>query len=516
MVTDWSFLHTPTAVLLLAALLGGLIAWLAAHLGRSWRESEHYRIMVEQSVDAFWLAEGGRLRTVNDACVALLGARSAAELTGQELRAVLPVPPPAARWPHPPGQPPAVHQTQVRRLDGRPIDVELSLVEIPDHGRGALQGVMRDITERRRAEAELQATQAALLQAQQIARVGYATFDVAAGTWTIAPALAELLGLPSGATLRYTDGWQVVHPDDRAALSAHLEQDVLTGRRPYDHEYRIVRANDGEVRWLHTIGRVERGTDGRVSKLFATVQDITDRKLATLALEQSREELARLSASIIWAREAERRRVARELHDELGQRLSVLKLDLAALLAQPVSPWPDGAARVQQLASGVDEALAATRRLASDLRPAMLDDLGLNAALEWLAEGWSRRTGITITLDGDLVEDSLSEAGAITVYRIVQEALTNVTRHAQAAHAHIDLRRDGHELVVVVEDDGRGLAPGDVDKRDSSGLAGIRERARILGGRAAIDNRPEGGCRLEVRLPLERIDNTHGPLEAAA
>jgi signal transduction histidine kinase len=207
--------------------------------------------------------------------------------------------------------------------------------------------------------------------------------------------------------------------------------------------------------------------------------------------------------------------VARELHDELGQRLSVLKLDLAALQAVPGSADDERRARVHTLAGGLDEALAATRRIAADLRPAMLDDLGLSAALEWLAQGWSRRTGIVIAVDGDPVDDQISAEGAITVYRIVQEALTNVTRHAQARHAHIELRRRDAELVLVVEDDGRGLAPGDIDKRESSGLAGIRERARIMGGMAAVDNGSDGGVRLEVRLPLERVDRTRAALEAA-
>jgi signal transduction histidine kinase len=143
----------------------------------------------------------------------------------------------------------------------------------------------------------------------------------------------------------------------------------------------------------------------------------------------------------------------------------------------------------------------------------MLDDLGLSAALEWLAQGWSRRTGIVIVVDGDPVDEQISAEGAITVYRIVQEALTNVTRHAQARHAHIELRRRDAELVLVVEDDGRGLAPGDIDKRESSGLAGIRERARIMGGMAAVDNGSDGGVRLEVRLPLERVDRTRAALE---
>lgn len=499
------------------------------------RLGERYRTIVEQSPDAIWLAEGGRLRIVNEACVALLGARSADDLLGLELDAVLGSGViAAAPRPHP------ARVLRLRRLDGALVDVELTVADVPDHGEGALQGVMRDVTWRLKAEAELRATQRALEQSQQIARLGYATLDVAAGRWTISSSLAEVLGAPGSTALDLEAGWRLVHPDDREALRWHIMNDVLTGREPYDREYRILRASDGEERWLHTIGRIERDAAGQVVRLFATLQDVTARKLATLALERSREELRRLSASVIWAREGERRRVARELHDELGQRLSVLKLDLAALRGRAATGAAGGvetAGRsdaaaatgtavaadasdtadptLEQLARGIDDALAATRRIAADLRPAMLDDLGLSAALEWLADGWSRRTGITITVEGDPIDDRLNEAGAITVYRIVQEALTNIARHAQAQHVQVELRREGGVLIVAVDDDGRGIAPGDADKRSSSGLAGIRERARILGGEASVANRPTGGTRLEVRLPLTRVDSGLDPFDAA-
>jgi PAS domain S-box-containing protein len=517
------------------------------------RLGERYRTIVEQSPDAIWLAEGGRLRIVNAACVALLGARSADDLLGRELDAVLGSGVVAdAPRPHP------TRVLRLRRLDGALVDVEITVADVPDHGEGALQGVMRDVTWRLQAEAELRATQHALEQSQQIARLGYATLDVAAGRWTISSSLAEVLGVPGSTALDLEAGWRLVHPEDREALRWHIMNEVLTGREPFDREYRILRASDGEERWLHAIGRTERDAAGQVVRLFATLQDVTARKLATLALERSREELSRLSASVIWAREGERRRVARELHDELGQRLSVLKLDLAALRGHAAAgaAGTSGAASaasaadtsgaavalgtagrsdaagaansagaadaadaadstLEQLARGIDDALAATRRIAADLRPAMLDDLGLSAALEWLAEGWSRRTGVTITVEGDPIDDRLSEAGAITVYRIVQEALTNIARHAQAQHVQVELRREGGALVVAVDDDGRGLAPGDADKRSSSGLAGIRERARILGGEASVANRPAGGTRLEVRLPLTRVDSGLATLDAA-
>lgn len=464
------------------------------------RLSERYRMIVEQSPEAIWLADGGRLRLVNRACAELLGAADPEALIGRELSSFLPEDLP----PEPPRSADGGatrRELRVRRLDGREVEVELTLAQVPDHGGIALQGVMRDIGERKRAAEALQSTQTALLQAQRLARLGYATLEVEAGRWVLAPSMLELLGLPPGSSIDHAEDWAVVHPDDRAALRRHLDDEVLAQGRPYDIEYRIVRADDGRVRWLRGTGSVERADDGRALRLFATVQDVTEAKLSQLALEESREELRRLSERLIQAREDERRHLARELHDELGQRLSVLKLELEM---QP----PAGETtlqRTERLLTAVDEALTATRRLAADLRPAMLDDLGLQAALGWLASDWRRRSGMDIELEGEIGDDELSDAAATTLYRIVQEALTNVSRHAHASEVRIAIAREAVDLVVTVEDNGRGLAPGDVDKRESSGLAGIRERARNLGGHARVANRAEGGARLEVRLPLARI-----------
>jgi PAS domain S-box-containing protein len=469
------------------------------------RLSERYRLIVDQSPDAIWLSESGRLQFVNDACVALLGARSAGELCGRELSEFLPDwSPDAAAGLDAHGAPRRI-ELRVRRLDAGERVVELSSAEVPDHGGHVTQGVMHDISARKRAQSELERTQASLIEAQRIARVGYFSLDVAAGQWTTSPLLLELIGLPEGARIRLGDEARMIHPDDRAAFSSHLIDEVLSGRQPFDLEYRVVRADDGQVRWLHGLGSTQTDGGGRVTHLIGSVQDITERKLATLALEHSQEELRRLSASLTHAREEERRHVARELHDELGQRLSALKLDVAALLAQPAAR--DGATgeRLRAVLEGVDGAVAATRRIAADLRPAMLDDLGLNAALEWLVADLAQRAQLEIELHGEPLDDSLGEAATTTIYRIVQEGLTNVTRHAQARRARVELHRDGSELLVGIEDDGRGLAPGDTDKRSSSGLAGIRERARILDGSATICNRAGGGCRLEVRLPLDRV-----------
>lgn len=229
------------------------------------------------------------------------------------------------------------------------------------------------------------------------------------------------------------------------------------------------------------------------------ITDVTQRKEERQQLEQSRHELRRLSASVVEAREEERRRIARELHDELGQRLSALKMDLSTLTHDIHNRAYER--RVAAMIDMLDETVASVRRIASDLRPMMLDDLGLNAAIEWLGRESAQRMGIEVTVRLGEVDPALDSQASTAVYRMVQEALTNVARHARATDVSIDMRQSGSELVLTVQDNGIGF-PSTRRKEGSFGLIGIRERAYLLGGTLDVDNPPGGGGRITVRLPL--------------
>lgn len=240
------------------------------------------------------------------------------------------------------------------------------------------------------------------------------------------------------------------------------------------------------------------------------IRDVSERRRASDALKHQRDELRRLSARLTHAREEERRHLSRELHDELGQQLTAIRIELGALRRDSHGETAD---RLRELIGHVDMLVGSVRRIAADLRPAMLDDLGLEAALEWLVKEWGERTGLALRLQVHPLREQLSEAAKIAVYRIVQEALTNVARHANARSAIVSLQSQAGHLRIVVADDGVGLSHGAVDKRQSNGLRGIRERARSLGGHAEISNRPGGGSQLVVVLPFERIDSTIGDLQ---
>jgi two-component system sensor histidine kinase UhpB len=231
------------------------------------------------------------------------------------------------------------------------------------------------------------------------------------------------------------------------------------------------------------------------------ITDISEREHENRELERSRRSLRSLSSNMVQAREDERRRIARELHDELGQRLTALKMELATLNVDAPESAPAG--RIGAMLEMVDDTVATVRRIATELRPLMLDDLGLNAAIEWLADSWSRRMGVAVTLHLEATDLPIGDAGRIALYRMVQEALTNIARHARATKVCIEVQQSGGDLLLTVLDNGVGFDEASMFREGSHGLLGIRERALMLDGELTIGNSPSGGGRVTVRLPFQ-------------
>ena len=225
------------------------------------------------------------------------------------------------------------------------------------------------------------------------------------------------------------------------------------------------------------------------------------------ALEARSAELARASASLLRAAEVERGRIARELHDETGQVLTAIKFELAELERSLASAGisTDAVDRARDLAG---RALESIRSTARGLRPAVLDDLGLVPALRALAEDFAGRAGVAVNLSAVPLAASPAPEVEVAVYRVFQEALTNVARHAGASRVDARLAADGNELVLVIQDDGRGFrpAPGANAAAGRAGLAGMRERVVGAGGRFTVESAPARGVRLEARLPLGAND----------
>jgi PAS domain S-box-containing protein len=234
------------------------------------------------------------------------------------------------------------------------------------------------------------------------------------------------------------------------------------------------------------------------------LRDITRRKQFEDALKASQRELRELSARVLEAREEEKAHIARELHDELGQLLTALKMDLG-WLRERLPADPELAARAAEMGALLDRTVGSTRRISADLRPLMLDDLGLADAAAWLVEDFAKRSGVACRIDVSEDVQGVSKAVATAVYRAVQESLTNIARHSGAKNAWVVLGATDGVVHVEIEDDGRGIASEDLAKSRSLGLKGMRERIAFLGGSLDIGRAPRGGTRLKLTVPLRGL-----------
>ncbi|MBR8130933.1 PAS domain-containing sensor histidine kinase [Burkholderia ambifaria] len=298
----------------------------------------------------------------------------------------------------------------------------------------------------------------------------------------------------------------------RAAHAKHVDQFGVTGvsERQMGRQRVLfgLRGNGEEFPIEASISQI-RDASGKLYTVM--LRDITERQRAENALKQSREELRELSANLQNVREEEKTRIARELHDDLGQQLTALKMDLSVIEQQlrapgRAQPNDDVLSHLQGMRRLIDATVASVRRIAADLRPVMLDDLGLVPAIEWLANDFTNRYGIDVERHIETGGLTFTSAGATTLFRIVQEALTNVARHADATRVALRLDIEEGFCVLRVADNGRGAAPGGSAHEDKSfGLIGIRERAHMLGGNVTIDTALARGFSITVAFPLGTV-----------
>jgi PAS domain S-box-containing protein len=292
----------------------------------------------------------------------------------------------------------------------------------------------------------------------------------------------------------------------RAAHRKHIEHFGSTGvtsRRMGDVTTLWAIRGDGEEFPIEA-SISQTGAPGEPRYYTVILRDITRRKQFEDALKASQRELRELSARVLEAREEEKAHIARELHDELGQLLTALKMDLG-WLRERLPEDPELAARAAEMGALLDRTVGSTRRISADLRPLMLDDLGLADAAAWLVEDFAKRSGVACRIDVSEDVQGVSKAVATAVYRAVQESLTNVARHSGAKNAWVVLGATDGVVHVEIEDDGRGIAPEDLAKARSLGLKGMRERIAFLGGSLDIARAPRGGTRLRLTVPLRGL-----------
>jgi PAS domain S-box-containing protein len=274
----------------------------------------------------------------------------------------------------------------------------------------------------------------------------------------------------------------------------------LAGRRATDYAITGLRAN-GEQFALE--GSLSSQIEDEQPIYTIILRDITERKQVQEQLEQSYSQLRQLSAALQTIREEERKHIARELHDDLGQLLATLRLDLT-LLRQNITPTGEIRHSLQGMDQLIITAITSLRRIASNLRPQALDEGGLYFALQSLRQEFNERNSARFELLADEADLVLDDAASTAIFRIVQEALTNIARHAQARNITVALHRVDSALSIAIQDDGRGIEDADLQKASSFGLLGMRERVWGLHGDISIAGNGNGepGTRIDIALPL--------------
>jgi PAS domain S-box-containing protein len=395
----------------------------------------------------------------------------------------------------------ARHQSK----SGEIYPVELACNYVEHEGRGYSYVIGRDITEERRSRAALVESEERLRLATEAGQTGTWDWNLQTNEVRFSNNLLTLFGLSTDFhTADWGDFLRAIAREDRPRI-AELAR---SGRLNEAFEFRSV-APDGTVRWLANRGFVHRDPDGRPVRMVGTVVDVSARKQAELDREALLAEvrvanamLTGLSQRLMDVQEDERRDLSRDLHDELGQCLTTVKINLQ-LLAERV-PTVGREAGFEDTLALLDHMLAHVNRLCLELRPTLLDDLGLSAALRWYVHRQAERGRWTAQLQADELP-TLPERIQVVCFRLVQEALTNVMRHAGASTVLVELRvRDGG-LLVRVEDDGIGFEPGATKRAGLAGglgLLGMQERLRAVDGELVIDSRPGTGTVLEARIRL--------------
>ena len=302
---------------------------------------------------------------------------------------------------------------------------------------------------------------------------------------------AELIG---------ADAISFVFPEDRDRVRQKAKA-MLRGEHSEPYEFRFT-CKDGETRWVIELVSSIQHNNGRAT--LGTFMDITERKRSEEELRRSESQLRLLTQRMLEIQEAERARFARDLHDQLGQDLVFLKIQ-AESLARSLSDVPRLEEKAMEIASVADRLKSTSSRIAASIGPGILDGLGLVRAIEWCAEDFERRTGISCPVDTPIADIKVGQPTATAAYRVLQEALTNVWRHANASQVEVKLEKEGDWVVLTVADNGIGINAGLLSRKSTLGFLGMHERARLAGGSLSVSSGSGRGTRIVVRLPLGDI-----------
>ncbi len=465
------------------------------------KAEEAYETMANHSQLGVCVLQGGQFLFVNQNVATMLGYSKEELLRMDIAEMIYPEDRKAAErmgWEMLMGQRTAPFEFRLLTRTGQIRWVMEMLTYIPYGGARAVLCNFMDITEQvefRYKMAVMKAFETSLLKSIPHAVIGLRNRKIVFANEGVRSVFNwdpdDLIGMTLGCFCRSARDEETLSERLLAALEAHPT---------FTTEFPCRRRDGTAIDCMIRAARMGRTVKDR--GIVITYEDITARKRAELELERSHEQLRQLSAHLESVREKERTHIARELHDELGQLLTALNTDLILLNQQLSKRHDPMLEKTQSMGKLVDMLMDSVKRIYTDLRPSMLDHLGIAAAIGWQAEEFQRRTGIACRVAISPEDIALNAELSTAIFRIFQETLTNVVKHAAASKVSVRLRASGNQLTLAVRDDGRGITEAQMAKPRSFGLLGIQERAYHLGGKVKISGAAERGTIVHVTIPL--------------
>jgi PAS domain S-box-containing protein len=353
-----------------------------------------------------------------------------------------------------------------------------------------------ELTERLRSEQTLKASEARFRNLVEHAAIGIIVNLLDGSILTANRATLEIFGYDSEQDIKRTSTSQLyVNPDDRRDMLRHLENTgVVKG-----FEVRMRRKN-GDIFWA-SMNIITQVAESGETELLSLIEDVSDRKRAEEELAESRRNLRLLAQRVEQAREEERTTIARELHDRVGQTLTALRFDVDRLQRTLAEQTPEVSRLLEGMRTLVGDGADDVRRISSELRPGALDDLGLEGAIDWQLDQIRARSNLTLTFNHGDADSTLDSARSTALFRVFQELVTNVVRHAGARIVDVSLQQEDGVSVLTVVDDGCGIDNRKLTERNSLGIVGMRERLLPYGGQLQIEGAPGKGTTARVVMP---------------